>query len=150
MKRIFAILLAILMIISLAACGESSDKTDSTSTASSTGAKKYATLQDYMDDPVNMKGIDSVKESGQDVLEINIKADGSTMLYEYTYKTTFSADDLPSMKQSIEEAMASNDSTFTTLATNLQSQIDEKVNVRVVYRNGDGEIIFENTYDPTK
>lgn len=158
MKRLFAIILAVMMIVSLAACGEKSEtSTDSSTTSSSSSSsssniassKKYATLQDYMDDPVNLNGVDAIKEAGAGTLDIDVRAEGNVLVYDYTYLTTIDASVLPSVKTTLEQTLDTSESTFVTLADTMQNSIDERIQIKVIYRNGDKEIITERTFDPS-
>ncbi len=197
MKRILLIMLAVLMVFSLVACGEkkedssdasslvtssdtdqskddaeskeadeskksddaddAKDTDDSKDTndaddsdSSKTSSKQYATLKECLDDPNSLTGIDEVKKASSDVLDIDVKADGNVLVYDYTYRTQVDESLLPSVKSTLDKSLEATESTFVTLADTLQSQIEEDIEIKVVYRNADSEIITEKTFEPSK
>lgn len=191
MKRILLIMLAVLMVFSLVACGEKKEDSSDTSSAvtssdtdqskddaeskeadeskksddaddskdtkdaddsdsSKTSSKQYATLKECLDDPNSLTGIDEVKKASSDVLDIDVKADGNVLVYDYTYRTQVDESLLPSVKATLDKSLEATESTFVTLADTLQSQIEEDIEIKVVYRNADSEIITEKTFEPSK
>ncbi len=191
MKRILLIMLAVLMVFSLVACGEKKEDSSDTSSAvtssdtdqskddaeskeadeskksddaddskdtkdandsdsSKASSKQYATLKECLDDPNSLTGIDEVKKASSDVLDIDVKADGNVLVYDYTYRTQVDESLLPSVKSTLDKSLEATESTFVTLADTLQSQIEEDIEIKVVYRNADGEIITEKTFEPSK
>ena len=191
MKRILLIMLAVLMVFSLVACGEKKEDSSDTSSSvtssdtdqskdaaeskeadeskksddaddskdtkdandsdsSKTSSKQYATLKECLDDPNSLTGIDEVKKASSDVLDIDVKADGNVLVYDYTYRTQVDESLLPSVKATLDKSLEATESTFVTLADTLQSQIEEDIEIKVVYRNADSEIITEKTFEPSK
>lgn len=191
MKRILLIMLAVLMVFSLVACGEKKEDSSDTSSAvtssdtdqskdaaeskeadeskksddaddskdtkdandsdsSKASSKQYATLKECLDDPNSLTGIDEVKKASSDVLDIDVKADGNVLVYDYTYRTQVDESLLPSVKSTLDKSLEATESTFVTLADTLQSQIEEDIKIKVVYRNADSEIITEKTFEPSK
>lgn len=191
MKRILLIMLAVLMVFSLVACGEKKEDSSDTSSSvtssdtdqskdaaeskeadeskksddaddskdtkdandsdsSKTSSKQYATLKECLDDPNSLTGIDEVKKASSDVLDIDVKADGNVLVYDYTYRTQVDESLLPSVKSTLDKSLEATESTFVTLADTLQSQIEEDIEIKVVYRNADSEIITEKTFEPSK
>ncbi len=191
MKRILLIMLAVLMVFSLVACGEKKEDSSDTSSSvtssdtdqskdaaeskeadeskksddaddskdtkdandsdsSKTSSKQYATLKECLDDPNSLTGIEEVKKASSDVLDIDVKADGNVLVYDYTYRTQVDESLLPSVKSTLDKSLEATESTFVTLADTLQSQIEEDIEIKVVYRNADSEIITEKTFEPSK
>lgn len=188
MKKLLAILLAALFVMTFAACGDNEDaktRDDAAATEKATekveatvaqvdepttsvelteaptepkeeetekpqtgSSKKYATLQEYYDDPVNTKGIDEIKKSNEGVMKIDVRVEGSVLVYDFTYLTTIDSSALPSVKQTMDQALDSTASTFESLAQIMQNDIDESVSLLVIYRNGDGAVITERTFYP--
>lgn len=120
------------------------------SDSAKTSSKKYATLKECLDDPNSLTGIDEVKKASSDVLDIDVKADGNVLVYDYTYRTQVDESMLPSVKATLDKSLEATESTFVTLADTLQSQIEEDIEIKVVYRNADSEIITEKTFEPSK
>lgn len=118
------------------------------SSSGSNSSKKYATMQAYIDDPVNSKGLDEIKKAGEGVMDIDIKADGSTLVYDYAYKTTMPESTLSDVKTSLDSIIDASESTFVRLAQQMQAEIAEDIQIRVIYRNSDGTIITERTFEP--
>lgn len=175
MKKLFAILLAVMMIASLAACSpKEEDKADQSTTASETAqdttkaadeaesddkeattssntdtdsgtasAKHYDSLQDYYDDPVNVKGFDDLKKSGEGVMNIEAYVEDSTLVYDYTYIESIDESKLPSVKETLDKAIEASVGTFTDLKKQMQEQIDEEIGIKIIYRNADESIITE-------
>ncbi len=177
MKRIFAILIALLLIVALAACGEEESKTGGTTTdsgetsqldtsydaekkaaskvddtPSSTdngeSAKKYKTLEEYLQDPLNVQGVEEMKKNSQDNMDIDLRAEGDTLVYSFTYTTVYEEDSLPSIKSMLEQVMETAQDTFSNLAKMMQDDIEESITLKVVYCNGDGSVIAERTFEP--
>ena len=127
---------------------DTKDANDSDSSKAS--SKQYATLKECLDDPNSLTGIDEVKKASSDVLDIDVKADGNVLVYDYTYRTQVDESLLPSVKATLDKSLEATESTFVTLADTLQSQIEEDIKIKVVYRNADSEIITEKTFEPSK
>ena len=127
---------------------DTKDANDSDSSKAS--SKQYATLKECLDDPNSLTGIDEVKKASSDVLDIDVKADGNVLVYDYTYRTQVDESLLPSVKSTLDKSLEATESTFVTLADTLQSQIEEDIEIKVVYRNADSEIITEKTFEPSK
>ena len=172
MKRILLIMLAVLMVFSLVACGEKKEDSSDTSSSvtssdtdqskdaaeskeadeskksddaddskdtkdandsdsSKTSSKQYATLKECLDDPNSLTGIEEVKKASSDVLDIDVKADGNVLVYDYTYRTQVDESLLPSVKSTLDKSLEATESTFVTLADTLQSQIEEDIEIKV-------------------
>ena len=144
MKKILAAVFVLVFVLSLAACGEK-DKTDSGKESSS---KKYATLQAYLDDPANMEGFDEMKESSADVMDIEVVAEGSTLVYDYQFKSVMDAADLPNVKTTLDQQLDDSSASFVQMAQTIQRAIEETIDIKVRYRNGDGEVITEKSFQP--
>ncbi len=144
MKKILAVVLALVFVLSLAACGEK-DKNDSGKASSS---KKYATLQAYIDDPVNMQGFDKMKEDSADVMDIDVVVEGSTLVYDYRFKAVMDAAELPDVKTTLDQKLDDSSASFVQMAQSIQRMIEETIDIKVRYRNGDGEVITEKSFHP--
>ena len=126
-----------------------SSKSDSGSSKSADGSSKsFATLEEYLADPMNMEGLDELKKSGAEVMDIDVKADGSTLIYDYSYKTVMDSSVIPTVKSALDDAIEASADSFNSLTKTIQSSIEESIKLKVVYRNGDGEIITERTFEP--
>lgn len=108
--------------------------------------KKYATLNDYLNDPENSQNFVEIKESGGDVLEINVYANGNSLVYNYTYISAIAPDDLPIIKSKLEALLDENEDLFYNLKGTVQSQIDEELIIEVIYHNQDGTIIIDRSF----
>ena len=120
----------------------------SSSGSKSDSSKKYDTMQDYLNDTENSKGIEDIKKNAQDTMDIDIKAEGNTIVYEYTYKTVVDDDSLETVRASLEQVLDSNESSFESIAQSMQAEIADSIKLKVVYRDQNGTLIAERTFSP--
>ena len=169
MKKLFALLLAVMMVLSLAACGKDSDKSGATADSSSksdtasseaddgdsaesetidtSNLKHYATLQQYLDDPDNSEGLEKLKKQSGEAIDLDIEIEDDTLVYDYTYTTAIEESNIANVSDILNQMLESSKDNFQKLAGVMQSQIDEDIKIKVVYRNTDGEVIAEKTFD---
>lgn len=139
MKK-FASVLAIVMVcaicvLSLAGCG---DKTLD---------GKYKTVEAYLADPVVKSTIEESLGEDSDTMAIEVKAEGSNLVYEYAFTETYEADLLDVMKSSLESSTAANEATFKDVANSLKDVVaGDDLGVVTRYLNGDGTVIYETTF----
>ena len=141
MKRWIAVLLA--------ACGENQSNSSKENESSKTGSSKpYATVKEYLESPENARGIEDIKKNSQDTMEIDVKAEGNTVVYDYTYKTAVGEDSLEKVKESFEQVLDGSESSFNTIAQQMQAEIEESIQLKVAYHDSNGTLLAERTYTP--
>lgn len=155
MKKLSAVLLAALMLIAFAGCGN--DKTSENSTASAetditksetNSSKKFETLQDYFDDPVNTEGFEDIKNAMGNTVDAGVYVEGNTIVYDYRFLTDIDSSKLGSAKETLDTTLDAYESTYKNTVSEIQNTVDEDITLRVVYRNADKTVITERTYKP--
>lgn len=150
MKRTAIILSALMLCATLCACNNGSDKkADSGSSSKSESAESKSSktessahsLQDYVDQ-VKKGGIDE-----NETMDIDILADGNTFVYSFVYKDQIEESNLQSVKQSLESSLESSSETYLGVVDEICDYTGIDAEVRVVYKNKDGSVIAERTYN---
>ena len=125
-SKVFSLTLAILMVVSLAACAQNNGK--------------FASVEDYLaNEQVQEQlqpSIDSVKNMG---LDLKITGEGNKLIYTYTYATQLDED---GVAEQLKEGLNAQASTFEGVASNLKDviNVDNPV-VVVTYLNKDGTVL---------
>ena len=162
MKRTAIILAALMLGATLCACGgDSEKKTDSSAaskTESSTGSTSSKaessdsgkssktesakhTIQEY---------VDQVKKGGieeNDTMEIDVLAEDNTFVYSFTYKNQIEEDTLQGVKESLENSLETSSETYLGVVDEICDYTGLDADVKVVYKNKDGSVIAERTYN---
>lgn len=160
-KTLLALLLAIMMLLSLAACGEkapssteSSNVSDNTTSESKTtttqeaatttkpaGSKQFATIEEYVNSPVVQKSFEALKESFSSMpMTMTMEGKDNKLVYTYTYKQDI---DKAAAKPALEKALEQQAATFENVVKQLRLLVDEENPVvRVVYLTKEGEEIY--------
>lgn len=137
------------------ATGEESDTKPAEETEEPQEAEQAsATLEDYFKEHQGelediKKGINS-DDSIKDLMEVDIKVDGNTLIYIYTFKETYSADRVEAMKPELEKSFTSED-TEASMKESI-SKVESEYGIsgakmKMEYRNGDGETICSGTFE---
>lgn len=165
MKKIICLLLVALLCVGLAACSskpnnenpasnavasssQSDDATEAPAVSSQSSGKPYASVEDYLNTPEVQSEVNSAIEANDSGLNLEVYADGDTLVYDYTFTETFDDDTLDVVKDSLDTALEEKASSFESVVTVLKSNVDvENPKVKVVYRNSDGTVITEKTYE---
>ena len=130
-SKVFALTLAILMAVSLAACAQNNGK--------------FASVEDYLaNEQVQEQlqpSIDSVKNMGMD---LKITGEGNKLIYTYTYATQLDED---GVAEQLKEGLNAQASTFEGVASNLKDiiNVDNPV-VVVTYLNKDGTVLHTQEF----
>lgn len=137
MKNSIKVLFCLLLCIVLTGCNNSSDvnKTskEEVKVVEKTDEEK---LQEFV---VDMR--DNVKEVSNDTLTADIEARGKSIVYVYTYTTTYSKSQVSTMKPAIEKSIKESEKTFTDLLDVLRKEIPSTESVILEYINGDGTLV---------
>lgn len=138
------------------ATGEEREGTpDANADAGQTGENKSAqTLEQYFaDNPDMVKDIkDQVNSNNsmKDTLTVDIEAEENVMKYIYTFKETYSKDQIEGLKPNLQASLDSDD-----LKANLKDKIKTMeegfgvsgISIYMEYRNGDGKKICDATFE---
>lgn len=130
-KSVLLMLLSVLMIVSMAAFMVSCGGED-------------PTLESYIaeDEEAKAEIEDMAETNGLDISVVE-----NELTYTYKYDETFDADMVDMLSEQLESAMASMDSTFNGLVTDLEEQSGiSGITLVVVYQNGDGSELYRQTY----
>lgn len=157
MKRMICILMTAMLCLSVAACGADKDTATNDSAPVSTAAteaaaeptvgKRYATVEEYLNDPQVQKSISSQKEKSDASVTMDVFAEENTVVYAYTYQTHVDDEALESAKSSLDTSLTENASTFYAVIDELEKYVDvDSPAVRITYLNDDGTVITEKVF----
>ena len=130
-SKVFSLTLAILMVVSLAACAQNNGK--------------FASVEDYLaNEQVQEQlqpSIDSVKNMG---LDLKITGEGNKLIYTYTYATQLDED---GVAEQLKEGLNAQASSFEGFASNVKDviNVDNPV-VVVTYLNKDGTVLHTQEF----
>lgn len=130
-----AALIAVTSIFCFAGCGESSEQK----------------LANYIASDACQKDIDTLKSSFGSILDIDIKAEGESVVFTYAYKTDIPEESLDTVKSTLETSFDSMSSTFEGFANDIKDEagVDNPA-VVVEINTKDGRNLFSKTYHATK
>lgn len=176
--RLLAGTMAVAMVISLAACGgdSSSSNSEPTSSASSTeessssseastadestpesseagtpASGKYASIQEFLDDPTVKDQLDAMIEqltANDDSMAVKVEGDGDKLVYTFTFVgEEYTDEEITAMHDALEEAMSTQGGTFETIAGSLSEAIEvTDPKVVVVYEAENGTEIYSQEF----
>lgn len=123
---IFLLALAMVFSIGLTGCGE---------------PDSLAQYVSENDDVYNM--IQEQKEQSESIgmMKTDITVEGNTLTYIYTYDETYPADQVPYLKESLDEYEDTIEGGFELIKDTLEDESGLDITVKVIYNNGDGKEI---------
>lgn len=171
--KVLAVILAIAMMTVFAtSCGSNSNKSKNTDSkisfdksddddveidedidveddedSSLLDSSSYKTAEDYLNSPTGQEEIETVKEMFDGTLDVEVYADGNEMYYDYAYLTTYDDETVETLKESLEESLETQASTFESLVGTMEEVVDGDITLTIIYRNGDSTILAERTYE---
>ena len=151
MKRVIAILLTILIIAALSACGSSESDKETASTPDETKATAESEgvslqLQEFLDSEVGKKmesGFVSGAES--DKCTARCYVDGNELIFETKYTIDIPESSFESVKESILKTMESEEtvSSFDSMKALIGTYVSSDFKLRCVFLSSDGAVIAE-------
>lgn len=112
--------------------------------------KTYSSVDSYVKSPINQVALSAILGPSDEEKDIEIKAEGENLVFEYRYKEIFDEKSKKSVAAAHSEKYKFNSTDFTNLANTLKREVEvENPSVIVRYYNGDDTIIYELTYKPT-
>lgn len=132
---IVAVLLALTTVFGLTACGETPEQK----------------LKSYIESDTVQKQLDSMTSSFESMLDIDVKAEGEKLVFDFTYKTQIDDSTLDLMKSQLETSFNSLSSTFESLANQIKKEVGiENATVVININNADGKNIINLDYKATE
>lgn len=132
---IVAVLLALTTVFGLTACGETPEQK----------------LKSYIESDTVQKQLDSMTSSFESMLDIDVKAEGEKLVFDFTYKTQLDDSTLDHMKSQLETSFNSLSSTFESLANQIKKEVGiENATVVININNADGKNIINLDYKATE
>ena len=132
---IVAVLLALTTVFGLTACGETPEQK----------------LKSYTESDTVQKQLDSMTSSFESMLDIDVKAEGEKLVFDFTYKTQLDDSTLDLMKSQLETSFNSLSSTFESLANQIKKEVGiENATVVININNADGKNIINLDYKATE
>lgn len=174
--RLMACVMALVMVLSLAACSGKSDSSSSASSSSAASSKadtsseaasapsseaassetgaaatdgtKFASINEFLADPTVSSQLESMMSSLGDDMNIDISGDGDKLVYTFTFTEEV---DIESTRAAMETEMNDDSfaSTFKDIAASLSDAIEvTNPSVVVTYLASDGTEIYSQEYFP--
>lgn len=132
---IVAVLVAITTVFGLTACGETPEQK----------------LKSYIESDTVQEQISSMTSSFESILDIDVKAEGEKLLFDFTYKTQIDDATLETVKTQLETAFDSLASTFENMANQIKKEVGiENAAVIININNADGKNIVNLEYKATE
>lgn len=89
--------------------------------------------------------------SFESMLDIDVKAEGEKLVFDFTYKTQIDDSTLDLMKSQLETSFNSLSSTFESLANQIKKEVGiENATVVININNADGKNIINLDYKATE
>ncbi|MCI2112766.1 MAG: DUF4854 domain-containing protein [Ruminococcus sp.] len=132
---IVAVLVAITTVFGLTACGETPEQK----------------LKSYIESDTVQEQISSMTSSFESMLDIDVKAEGEKVVFDFTYKTQIDDATLETVKSQLETAFDSLASTFESMANQIKKEVGiENATVVININNADSTNIVNLEYKATE
>ena len=130
-----AALIAVTSIFCFAGCGDSPEQK----------------LANYVASDECRKELDSMKSTYESMMDVDVRAEGKSLVYDLTYKTELPEESLDTVKSSLESAFESLSSTYEGIANSIKESVGiDDPSVVVKINTKDGTNILSKTYNATK
>lgn len=132
---IVAIIVAVTSVMCLTACGQSPEQK----------------LQSFVESSEFQEQLDSLKTTFGSTLDIDVKADGEKLVYDFGYKTQIPEESLEAVKPQLQSSFDALASTFEGLANQMKKEVGvENATVVININNADGNNIVNFEYKATE
>lgn len=153
--RLLAGLLALVMVLSLAACGnddKSSSSSSESSSADAAAGDKFATVKAFLDDPDTKAALDEMIESmvGEDSgMSVSVEGSDDTLTYIFKYADSLLGDaDISALADELAKGMDEQSSVFENIASSIATVVEvDNPKVVVTYAKEDGTEIYSQTFE---
>ena len=126
-----AALIAVTSIFCFAGCGDSPEQK----------------LANYVASDECQKELDSMTSTYESMMDVDVRAEGKSLVYDLTYKTELPEESLDTVKSSLESLS----STYEGIANSIKESVGiDDPSVVVKINTKDGTNIFSKTYKATK
>lgn len=117
----------------------------------SSSLAQYADVEEYLNSSVAQAAIDSIKQSENEDMGIDVVAEGKDkIVYIFKYKT-IAHEEGDGMTEALDEACAAQDATFQSAADSMAPFVQvDNVFVEIRYVDMNDVLIFSKTYTGTK
>lgn len=132
---IVAIIVAVTTVMCLTACGQSPEQK----------------LQSFVESSEFQEQLDSLKTTFGSTLDIDVKADGEKLVYDFAYKTQIPEESLETVKPQLQSSFDAQASIFEDLANQMKKEVGiEDATVVINLNNADGTNIISFEYKATE
>lgn len=130
-----AALIAVTSIFCFAGCGDSPEQK----------------LANYVASDECRKELDSMKSTYESMMDVDVRAEGKSLVYDLTYKTELPEESLDTVKSTLETGFDSMSSTFEGFANDIKDEAGvDNPSVVIEINTKDGKNLFSKTYNATK
>lgn len=132
---IVAVLMALTSVFTFAACGQSPEQK----------------LVSYVESDNFQKQVDQMASSFASVLDVKVSAEGSKVIYDFTYKTQIEDSLVAATKETLDSTFQSMSSTYTDIADAIKKEVGVENPVVVInINNADGKNITSIEFKASK
>ena len=108
------------------------------------GFTKFATVEEYVNSPELQEQLSAMTEALGDTVQLEVTGEAEKLIYHYQYPEGTATEGLAA---ALEEAMASQEATFSSIASSLKLVVDvEDPVVEVVYADSQGNVIYSQEF----
>lgn len=147
MKKIIALLLAVLFCMTFVACGSDPKQRDSGTTEETDGGMTVADFLDTAEGKLAVEGFKENAEAGG-YCTAQCYADGNTMVFDAQFTQEFPATAADQVNEMMSDYLE-DETTVDSMQEVLSGLEKEGINnpqAKIIYRSVDGEILVEKTY----
>lgn len=92
-----------------------------------------------------------MKSTYESMMDVDVRAEGKSLVYDLTYKTELPEDSLDTVKSTLETGFDSMSSTFEGFANDIKDEAGvDNPSVVIEINTKDGKNLFSKTYHATK
>lgn len=144
MKKEFKLFICLILSLALIGCGKeatnNSKNTKSTNNSVINNKEKEKSNLSELEEFVE-KNKASIESLSNDIIDATIIARNDSLVYFYTYKTTYDKNALGSMKTALEKSINGQADVFNSALKSIKLVAPDTKSVIVEYYNGDGTLI---------
>lgn len=132
---IAAIVMALTCVFSLSACGQTPEKK----------------LENFIESDSFKEQMDSLSSQFESILDIDVRAEDSKIIYDFTYKEQITDSTLDVVKDGLDSSFQTSASTYENIANAMKKEIGiSNPSVVINFNNADGTIITSKEFYATE
>ncbi len=113
--------------------------------ASGSAVLSYKTLEEFVNSDAIQNSLATSKKQFEDVMDVEILAEGNSLIYQYKYLEQIPEDSLDTIAETLSESFEASESTFEYVADLIETTVGiDDATVVIRFLNADGKVFYED------